>query len=752
LQVDLQIDNDGVVLICNADQKIDDEPFKNEYFVTYDEYQTPTILEWEAGRDNIEQALALDNVLNREITGNGSLLFSTLGEKFSDEADAANGYTVVLDAKNQAQETYDEGLFDFSGKTTVGSAFLVVKGGSNYGSATASSQFDVYGESYRLDSVSEKGARWEVRSCGMLGFYRGDETDPTKAPSISAGRVRFHNGLSNGEDANADLNNFITKGSRIWIDATYRDENGKIAQVDHKLGAINAKELIFGSGTEIWYDGVSSVAPNVKMTFELNADAIGIGDNVPIARATDEEISTLFSQALLVDASYKRNDPNSNSMAGTVTVTSRNLADYASDVGMSAEEIKYAQKLDEARLRTEADQAFNDALYNETDASKVTQTIRNLSLLGYDMLNAQGRFGNPTSAFFGGSGVSGEAKRGQEAEEDWDDKETPKQESVVEKEQNVDPFKRTLWAAYTHTSVEGDDYSFGGIKTHGYKLRRDGVIGGVKRQIDATTSGGLFFGISTPEITSNKEFKGRLENGASYGYFASSMEMTDFQFAVHVEKVFADVWELAAYVGGGTQAMDWERKVNLTNGGLYGFDASGSGNTFTATLYLSNRLDVGDRLTLRPTIGVDSEHSWLYGFAENAIDGESGNGVAVDYYMNMFAQNYAYAKTYYNRNTARVGLSLACDAPAGFAGLNARIFYGVKLGGDDAPELSYRSDQYYFKDMASHEMGDSSLNVGGVGFMRLNRQKTLTATGDVNAIWYKNAQTFNVTGGVSYRF
>ena len=54
--------------------------------------------------------------------------------------------------------------------------------------------------------------------------------------------------------------------------------------------------------------------------------------------------------------------------------------------------------------------------------------------------------------------------------------------------------------------------------------------------------------------------------------------------------------------------------------------------------------------------------------------------------------------------------------------------------------------------MASHEMGDSSLTVGGGGFMHLNPLKTLTATGAVNAIWYDNAQTFNVTGGVSYRF
>lgn len=35
------------------------------------------------------------------------------------------------------------------------------------------------------------------------------------------------------------------------------------------------------------------------------------------------------------------------------------------------------------------------------------------------MLNAQRRFGNPISSFFGGASLSGEAKRGQNIEGDW---------------------------------------------------------------------------------------------------------------------------------------------------------------------------------------------------------------------------------------------------------------------------------------------------------------------------------------------
>lgn len=144
----------------------------------------------------------------------------------------------------------------------------------------------------------------------------------------------------------------------------------------------------------------------------------------------------------------------------------------------------------------------------------------------------------------------------------------------------------------------------------------------------------------------------------------------------------------------------------------------------------------------------------MCGFEEKGgPEGSNSGNVALNPYADMFAQAYRYKKTYYARNTARVGLSLAYSDPRNdMLGANARVFYGVKLGGDDAPELTYYNENYRWENMASHEMGDGSLNVGGGGFMHLNPIKTLAATGDVNAIWYKNAQTFNVTGGVSYRF
>lgn len=546
-------------------------------------------------------------------------------------------------------------------------------------------------------------------------------------------------------------------GSRIWVDAIYRDETGAVAQVDHKLGAINANTIIFGDLTQVWYDGISSVDSDVEMTFDLNVEkTIQYGDTnaylqgeaAALHDATKEEIESVFGAAQLVDATFAQT--SADSAAGVVTVRAKNVAEYAAEQNMSERERELAAKLDSARLDGGRALGFYDALYNETDQAKVTQTVHNLSLLGYNMLNAQGHFGNPTSSFFGGSTVGGEAKRGQDAERDWNALELNPQPQQSAIEQKTYSPNRSVWAAYTHTSVDGDDYNVGGVTTHGYDLKRSGIVGGIRRQVDATTSAGLFFGLSSPEIQSANALEG------GYGSVGSRMEMTDFQFAGHLDKVLADVWEVNVYVGGGTQTMDWERFANFgpDAGGLYRYQADGNGNTLTGTLYLSYRADLNDAFTLRPTIGVDSEHSWLYGFSETAtVAGAGSESVLLNPYMDIFAQSYSYAKTYYNRNTARAGLSFIYSNPRhGLIGLNGRVFYGVKLGGDDAPELTYYSDAYRWEDMASHEMGESSLNVGGGGFMHLNPLKTLTATGDVNAIWYKNAQTFNVTGGVSYRF
>ncbi|MBQ7815076.1 MAG: hypothetical protein IJ387_11365, partial [Thermoguttaceae bacterium] len=495
---------------CNVDKQTQDFGLANKFYVTYDENQSPTFLEWEAGRSNIENAIANGNVIDRDINNGfrSHLGFSTVGSQYVAPNETANGYTVVIDAKNQ--DAYDYKMFDYYGDTFVMRAFTVIQGDTNFGANGGANKFSVWGETYfQLSDDGADGSLWSVESCGMLGFSRGDETDPTKAPSVTAASVQFNNGYDydyNVGDAydGRTIEQIVTGGARLWIDTSYRDENGNAAQVDRKLGAIHADSIVFGDQTKIWYDGISSVDSDVALTFELDAKTIKLdaseyeAGNVTVDQvdATPEDVENLFGAAQLVDATFAQT--SADSAAGVVTVRAKDVADYAAEQKMSDRERELAAKLDGARLEGGRALGFYDALYNETDEGKVRQTIHNLSLLGYNMLNAQGHFGNPTSSFFGGSSVSGEAKRGQETEGDWNPDPQPEQKSEIAKPQNNYNPSRNVWAAYTHTAVDGDAYDFGGVTTHGYKLRRDGIIGGIRRQIDATTSGGLFFGLSSP--------------------------------------------------------------------------------------------------------------------------------------------------------------------------------------------------------------------------------------------------------------
>ena len=389
------------------------------------------------------------------------------------------------------------------------------------------------------------------------------------------------------------------------------------------------------------------------------------------------------------------------------------------------------------------DHEFFESLWNEDDPEVVEQVLHNLGLLGYYNPLYTSRFGTADSSFYfgsmSGSVLSGEHKRGQE---DRPDAPTPPP-SVLEEEEKEPEKTREIWAAYSRVDVDGEEYMYEGRAVAGYDLQRAGIIGGINRQFDATLSGGLFFALTAPEIESLAKVA-----ALSKSFVNTRMEMTDFQFAGHIEKVFADNWELALYVGGGHQSMEWERRVQLGNFAET-YRADSTGNTLIGTAYFAYRYDVTDNWTLRPTLGFDSEHAWLYNFTESGCNAERKD---VDYADWFLGQRLHYANSYYNRNTARVGLSTSINGTQGFAGLSGRVFYATQLGGDAAPQLTVTSDALGDINVDSHAMGGESVTVGGGGYLHLNQAKTFTAESDVNATWYKNASTLNVTGGVSYRY
>jgi len=727
----------GFLTYSNSDAEL--ETFDNVLYVTYDENETPTYLEWQAARKCVEDplsgAIACGRVLNRDAGGYGVVSFTSYNQRTDELTTDVNGYSVVIDGGDRSR---------YWGETLVSSAMLVLKGGTSYGVVVDSDldHFIVDGESYiPVNTDPETGlTTWNVRSCGVLGFYRGDETDPNVAPTINANVIGLYDGCSFGAE------NAVLGGARLWLDA---GPAGEDASSNRALGTFNANTIQLREKTKVWYDRISTPENGAIGSLVLNANKIEIVNSVydaeldvekheVLREATSEDIESIFGGAQLVDLKY-------DASTGTITVGAKSAKDFANAEGLSAKEREYAVILDANRLAINADTPFYDALYNETDNAKVRQTIHNLSIGGYRMLNSYGHFGNPTSSFFGGSIISGEHKRAQDVHDEYDGPaRLEEQESAIAKDEEVESRNRTIWGAYTNTFVKGNEYEVDGVSTDGYRFQRHGIVGGVTRQLDDSTTCGLFFGLLNPELSSRGEFQG------DYGSYGSRMKMNDFQFAGHFEKIVGDFWEIVLYVGGGTQAMDWRRDLYLAEGGRYCFTADGTGNTMTGTAYLSNRIDLTESATFRPTIGIDSEHSWIFGFNENQTVGGAVDDVNA--YMRQFAQTYSYDQTYFNRNMARAGARFNWDGKAGFAGVNAQAFYAVKLGGKDAPLVSYRSANYSFENMETHMMGNESFSVGGGGFLNLNREKTLTTTADFNAVWYKNATTQNVTGALSYRF
>jgi len=568
------------------------------------------------------------------------------------------------------------------------------------------------------------------------------------------------------------------------------------------LATLNANEIAFSESNYIWYDDVSRLSQSAEMTLNLNAPTIKIytddtenrfDSSVALSKDTDDAgnvvgryynvdadntdaLKALFDKPL-VNATVTPNVSGDSTDASApsgyqVKLNASDVKDFADTYesekleqfkeGLSDDAKQVAEKIDAGRrAATESAQdnysthTFNEALYNEDNADKVAQTLHNVSLLGFTTPQVFIHYGNPVSPFFGGAAISAASRRGQDENErvvtNDNDKRQAEAESAIEKEKEDSGPTRGLWASYTYTNVSGDSYNDHGRRP-GYDLQRSGIIGGVRRQYDATLAGGLFFGLTTPEI----ESAGSLGDSViGEGLMSNKMEMTDFQFAGHLEKVFADNWELSLFVGGGMQKMDWERNLNFDDA-YYRYKSTGDGNTLTGTAYLAYRYALDDNWTLRPTIGLDSEHSWLYAFEETGDAGELRD----DYlHTKMLAQPYRFAQTYYNRNLGRVGFTIAYDGDQGWAGLNGRAFYSTQLGGKPCPMISYRTAgtddnivPVALEKMSTHVMGSDAFSVGGGGYMHLNKAKTLTASGDINSIWYKNASTLNVTGGVSYRF
>lgn len=745
----------------------DNYAFGTTKIYTYDKEGKPTAL---VQNDTRNQALALKKAgyYLDSFSGNGNITIISIGDK---EEEKKNRPTYVALSKDS---TGFEGTFTVE----TGLFHLVCSDDGSTEDDDGSTEFGKKAENscFTLKGIRSKkeNDNYLVESGSTLYFDRNFRVDADVAPTLTFNTVNFEDGLEKEEDGDQ----YVYGGSTLFFDtsmATKIDEKGFAEDYNltdaRKLGIVNADTITIGDKTNIWYDMVSILDPVATMTVELNAKNIYVG-TTKVGEQEEEESETgldklneIFKKPLInatTTANTDSADPENKVVSYTVNLNVKNVTDFAEAEEMSDEAKKYAAEIDENRKMwgdKETPTVLYDAMYNENDPDVIKKTIQNLARSwGLDnALDLRGRIGMAGSAFFSGLTAGGVVTRYQSRFDNEDREAASALENVKNENANTtsqtagnssSSKNRSLWGAFSYTSVESDQYVKGGITYDSYKTTRSGVLTGLKRQFDDTTSGGILFSYTQPESTQGGLYE--FDDDVSSGY-QTKINMDDFQFALHFEKVIGDAWELSLFAGGGAQTLDWERTV-LDNGKLFSFNGDSTGNTVTATAYLARRIDLSEHFVIRPTIGIDSEHSWLFGFEENAI---GDHGIASDN-MIVMSQRYIYDTIQYSRNSGRLGLTTTWSGPRERGGLVGRIFYGVQLGGDDAAFITMKSTsearQPWEITQEGHTMGGESLNLGMGGYLFLNRDKTLTLNGDYNVLMYKNATSQNATGTVSYRF
>lgn len=101
---------------------------------------------------------------------------------------------------------------------------------------------------------------------------------------------------------------------------------------------------------------------------------------------------------------------------------------------------------------------------------------------------------------------------------------------------------------------------------------------------------------------------------------------------------------------------------------------------------------------------------------------------------------------------ARLGVST--DYALGNGGISGKIFYGTQLGGDDAPvvDVTTMDGQIPPMSLEGLAIGRDSVNLGCGAWLYLDSDKSITLSGDYNAIKYKHALTQNMTATLGWQF
>lgn len=734
------------------------------YYYTEDELGEKTWLKQEATRDSIRSAAKEGNVYQKQLSGDGELVnvaFAQyeLANQKVDDVPAAQWASVF--------KTDQTGFF---GKTNIISGNLVLSGNTTFGRDGTSGVTTVSGQRFELntDETDPNEGKYQVASYGGLAFARNGIDDSGEfswslpgesGPTLQTGGLYLLSGRYAPGAGVSERD--ITGGARLWFDTLAGNGSGGFDSVsDRTIGQIDTARAVIFDDLQVYYDGISTLTAGAAV-LNLDADVCMVvsaddpGDlstAVTIDDGNTELLAELFEKPL-VNVDLEKTGTNYAIHAQAVSAE-----EYAQTNGLDEKTVEIARGVDEVRsnlAQAGTTLGIYEALYNESDAAKVDQTFRNLGR-GYgveNVFNLASHIGSVGSPFsMGGistggmtgaaTAVSGMIQRGQVPEMPTDattppERAEPPQTSAIAPESTPGPSRR-FWGAPFYTSISND----GNDDQDGYDVKRTGLMLGCQKQFSDEISGGYFFLYAVPTLTQSGQLEGFVDR------YSSETKMNDFQFALHGERRWSNKTMLALQVSGGTQSVDWERTASGSLEKV--FSAESTGNTLSANAYLSKEIELTDHLVWMPTVGVDSEHSWVFGFKES----ESGEGSWTEM-TNLSQANfyspYSYGRVQYSRNMARAGAAVQYVKNNG--GFSGKAFYGTQLGGDDAALVSISSMADTFNaDIEGVGMGRDSLNLGAGFWLNVKDLRAARIAANYDAIIYRGALTQTFVGTVNWAF
>ncbi len=528
-----------------------------------------------------------------------------------------------------------------------------------------------------------------------------------------------------------------------------------IAGRNQRLANINVNTMKIGTGTDVWFDGVGVTAPGATVSIAISSQTDGITQTDAAGSAvkslSGSDLASMLSRPLFSFTDSVTTDGDRTNIVLTGTVQS--VRTYAQSQNLSANQLEAASSLDHYSQTIRSVVGYKDvypayqmldAFYNEQDTGYLNRTLANMSqTYGVENFYAMiSHFGTAGSVFFnGGADVwdSFPACSGRSVvnatSSSASDESSNVMSSVLRGKEPEDRsvLSQGLWASPFYSTLDVDAQG----TTDGFNAKRIGIMGGYHGHFDEKTKGGIFFAWSSPELT---------QSGSLLGYsdhYHSKMTMSDFQFAAHLERKLGACFELSMFLGGGRQSTDWTRTIN----GDIGFDreyvGDTTGSTLTATVYLSRPFQISERFRLTPMVGFDSEHAWLSNFGEEESIGP--NVLPGTFSQAVLYSAHQYYDMEYHRNMARAGLTADYIGERG--GLNGRIFYGGRIGGDDRTFV--RTDccnSICSLDLHGLEYDDYSFNLGAGGWRQIGAQNNKIVSGNYNCNLgnHSTAHNFNL--------